>query len=230
MTMTKNKGLYFGIILIILGVLNVIAWTIPFPKEGNFWTGYSFAMFAIFLTAGVIFYTFDRETLKSRFYHIPLIMVAWRYLFIQLIFAIIQMGLSFLDIPFQIGLVLNTIMLGFCIIGLFTVEMAKDEIIRIDQKIKEQTFFVKSLAVDVENIVGRVTDDLKKTLQDLAETIRYSDPMSSPQLATIENKIEVKIAGLSEAVEGGDNEAIKKLCEELQIFFAERNRKCKALK
>jgi hypothetical protein len=54
--------------------------------------------------------------------------------------------------------------------------------------------------------------------------------MSSPQLATIENKIEAKTAGLTEAVDNADGDAIKALCNELQQLFAERNRKCKILK
>ena len=223
MTITKNKGLYFVIIFLIFAVFNVIAWCFPAPRGGSYWVGYSYAMIAIF-------YTFDKKTMQSKFYHIPLIMVAWRYLIFQIIISLIEMGLSLLDVPFQIGLIVNTLLLGFCLLGLFTVEMAKDEITRIDEKIKEQTFFVKSLAVDVENLIGRVSDDLKKGMKDLAETIKYSDPMSSPQLASIENKIDIKVSDLTKAVEMQDNEGIKSLCDELQTLFAERNRKCKVLK
>jgi len=90
---------------------------------------------------------------------------------------------------------------------------------------------IKSLRVDAEGLVGKTSDaTLKKTLKGLAETIRYSDPMSSPQLAAIENKIEAKTAALSEAVENAEDESSKALCNELQQLFAERNRKCKILK
>jgi hypothetical protein len=71
---------------------------------------------------------------------------------------------------------------------------------------------------------------MKKTLKDLAETIRYSDPMSSPQLAAIENKIEAKAAALAEIVEKTDVDGAKTACNELQLLFADRNRKCKILK
>ena len=67
-------------------------------------------------------------------------------------------------------------------------------------------------------------------LKELADTIQYSDPMSSPQLAAIENKIDVKATDLSQAVEKSEGDAIKALCNELQQLFAERNRKCKILK
>ena len=231
MKFTKNKSMFFIAVFILLAVYNVVVFVIPFNKGGGFWSGYGFSMLALLLTAAVSFYAFDREGLKSKFYGIPLMSVAWRYLVIQLAIGLAEMGLDFIPIPFQYGIAVDTILLGACLLGLITVEAAKEEIERIDEKIKEKVFYIKSLQVDVEGLAGRMSDDfLKKTLKDLAETIRYSDPMSSPQLAAIENKIEAKAAVLAEAVDNADGDAIKALCNELQQLFAERNRKCKILK
>ena len=226
---TKNRWMSISTVLIMIAVYNVIVFVIPFSRGGGFWTGYGFSMLALILTAAVGFYAFDREGLKSKVYGVPLISVAWRYLVIQLILGILQMILS-PYIPFQYMIALNAILLGVCLVGLITVEVAKEEIERIDEKIKEKVFYIKSLQVDVESLVDKAPADMKKTLKDLVETIRYSDPMSSPQLAAIENKIEAKVAVLAEAVEKADGEAIKLLCNELQQSFAERNRKCKILK
>jgi hypothetical protein len=162
---------------------------------------------------------------------VPLISAAWRYLVIQAIIGFIEMALGFIPIPLKYGIALNTIILGGFLIGLFTVEAAKDEIERIDEKIKDKVFYIKSLQDDVDGLAGRAQEEpLKKTLKELAETIRYSDPMSSPQLAATENKIEAKAALLAEAVGNNDGDSVKALCEELQQLFAERNRKCKLLK
>jgi len=231
MKITKNKGMFFAAVFIIIAVFNVVVFVIPFNKGGGFWTGYGFSMLSMLLTAVTAFYAFNREGLKSKVYGIPLISVVWRYFIIQLVIGLVEMVLDFIPIPFQYEIAVNTILLGACLLGLITVEAAKDEIERIDEKIKEKVFYIKSLQVDVEGLVGRVSDDsLKKMLKDLVETIRYSDPMSSPQLATIENKIEVRMTVLTEAVEKADCDAIKSLCNELQQLFAERNRKCKILK
>jgi len=230
MKITKNKGMFFASVFIILAVFNVVVFVIPFNKGGGFWTGYGFSMLAMLLTAAVGFYAFDRETLKSKFYGIPLISVVWRYLIIQLIIGLVEMVLDFIPIPFQYGLAANTILLGACLLGLFTVEAAKDEIERIDTQVKEKVFYIKSLQADVEGLVGRASDDsLKKILKELVETIQYSDPMSSPQLSAIENKIDGRAAALTDAVEKADNDTVKALCNELQQLFAERNRKCKVL-
>jgi len=230
MKLSKNKGMFFTAIFIILAVFNVVVFVIPFNKSGGFWSGYGFSMLAILLTAAVGFYVFDREGLKSKFYGIPLISVVWRYLIVQLIIGLAEMVLDFIPIPFQYGVAVNTILLGVCLLGLITVEAAKDEIERIDGKIKEKVFYIKSLQVDVEGLADRASDDLKKLLKDLVETIRYSDPMSNPQLAAIENKIEAKAVILAEAVGNADDDTIKASCNELQQLFAERNRKCKILK
>jgi hypothetical protein len=231
MKFTKNKGMFFAAVFIILAVFNVVVFIIPFNKGGGFWTGYGFSMFAMLLTAGVGLYAFDREGLKSKFYGIPLISVLWRYLIIQLVIGLLEMVLDFIPIPFQIGIALNTVILGVCLLGLIVVEASKEEIERIDEKIKEKVFYIKSLQVDVEGLADRASEDsLKKLLKALAETIRYSDPMSSPQLAAIENKIETKVAVLTEAVDNANGDEVKVLCNELQQLFAERNRKCKILK
>jgi len=231
MNVIKNRTLFFITLCVVLPVYNVIAFVIPFHRGAGFWTGYGFSTLAILLMAGISLYAFDRENLRSKVYGIPLLSVAWRYLIIQVIVGLVQMLLDFIPIPFQIGLVLNTILLGICLVGLIVMEASKGEIERIDAKIKEKVFYIKSLQADVEGLRNRASDTpLKKTLKDLAETIRFSDPMSSPQLAAIENKIEAKAAALADAVERADNAAATALCNELQQLFAERNRKCKILK
>ncbi len=202
---------------------------IPFAKSGNFWCGYGFSMLAMILTAAVGFYAFDKENLKSKVYGVPLAMVAWRYLVIQVIVGFVEMAVP--SIPYKYGIALNAILLGCSLIGFIAVDAGKEIIEQIDEKIKGKVFYIKSLQADIEGLVGRASDDsMKKPLKDLAETIRYSDPMSSPQLAAIENKIEGKAAALAETVGTGDGGAVKAQCEELQQLFAERNRKCKILK
>ena len=138
-----------------------------------------------------------------------------------------------IPIQYRYGIAVNTVLLGACLIGLISVDVAKQEIERIDEKIRDdvKVFFIKSFQADVEGLVSKASDEsVKKELKDLAETIRFSDPMSNPQLVVIENKIEGKISDLSSSVEISDDKTSKALCNELQQLFAERNRKCKLLK
>jgi hypothetical protein len=231
MNKSNNKVSSLIVVVIIMAIFNVIVFVIPFKRCGGFWTGYGFSMFYMLLATGVGFYIFDRPELKSKFYRIPLISIVWKYLVIQLIIGFIQMILDFTPIPFYYGLALNSILLGFCLIGLVTSKIAVDEIERIDTKIKEKVFFIKSLLAEVETLVNIPSEvPQKKILKDLAEAIKYSDPMSSPKLESIESRIEDKINSLSNAVRNNENDSIKSICNELTQLIAERNKKCLILK
>jgi hypothetical protein len=67
-------------------------------------------------------------------------------------------------------------------------------------------------------------------LKGLIDTIRFSDPVSSPSLASIENKINDKISSLRSNVENNVVGTAISLCGELEQLFAERNRACKLSK
>ena len=229
MKFTRNKGMSLAAVAIVLAVFNIITFVLPFNRSGSYWIGYGFTMLAILLTAGVGLYALGREGLKSKFYGMSIVLVAWTYLIVQAIAGVLEMVIF--TIPYQYTLVINIVMLGACLIGLIGVNMGKEEIERIEAKVNEKVFFIKSLQGDVEGLASRASDgSLIKALKELADTIRYSDPMSSPLLATIENKIEIKTATLAEAVEADDAVSAKGSIDELQQLFAERNRKCKSLK
>jgi len=228
MTFTKNKGMYLIVVFIVLALLNVIAFSAPFNREGNgFWVGYSFSMLAVVVSAAVGLYAIGREGKTRKFYGLPLANAALIYLIIQLIMSLAEMAVP--SIPLWISVVANVVLLGVFLIGIISANAATEEIERLDTAVKEKVFFIKSLQGDIEGLVTRAPDEAtRKSLKDLAETIRYSDPMSSPQLAALENKIEAKSAALAENI--ADANTINSICTELQQLFAERNRKCKLLK
>jgi hypothetical protein len=229
MQITKGTGMSLIATIIVFAVYNVVAFVIPFPQGGGFWTGYSFSLLAILMTSGVSFFALGRDGMNSKFYGLPLVDVVWRYLVVQVIVGFVEM--AFPAIPYRYEIVLNVILLGACLLGLIAVNAGREEIERSDEKVKEKVFFIRSLQGDVETLMDKMPDTaVRKTLKDLAETIRYSDPLSSPQLSALENKIDARIAELDANVERGDTNGTKALCGELQRLFAERNRKCKLLK
>jgi len=228
MKFTKNKGMFLVVVAIILGVFNAIAFVIPFAHHGGFWTGYAFATLAILLAAFIMLYALGHEGMKSKFYGVPLVFMVWPYLIVQVVLSILEMSIP--GIPFKYEILLNGILLAIVLIGLIGVNAGKEEIERLDEKVKGKVFYIKSLQGDVEALVARTQDaGLQKELKSLADAIRYSDPMSSPQLASVENRIEGKVADLGEAVRS-DAGAAAALCADIQQLIAERNRKCKLLK
>ena len=229
MKFSKNKVLSIIAVFIILVVYNVITFVVPFKRSGGFWIGYGFSILAILLTAGVGFYALNHESMKSKFYGLPLLRVAWIYLVFQVIFGLVFMTVT--AIPFWISIVISILFLGACLIGLIAVDIGKDEIGRVDNVIEKKVFYIKALQVDIDSLSAK-TDDLilGRSLKELSETIQYSYPMSSDQLFALEAKIEAKVAELRAAVDTRRLEDAKNLCTNIQQLFIERNKKCKLLK
>jgi hypothetical protein len=110
-------------------------------------------------------------------------------------------------------------------------EVAGDVVGAIDNKIKAQTFFIKNLTVDAQNLLARAnTPETKAVVNKVYEAIRYSDPMSNENLDDIESRIGYEFKTFEMAVKNGDVAIINSQSEELLILINNRNNKCKALK
>jgi hypothetical protein len=229
MKLTRNKVSALIILGLVLVVFNVLAFAIPFTRGATFWIGYGFTFFAILFSAGAALYAIGRQGLKSKFYGLPLLYVAWTYLIIQTVLGFICMAVPF--IPWWVALLIGIFLLAAAAIGLVAVDMGREAIEQIDAKVAEKVFYLRSLQVDVETLATRTAElRLKKNLKDLAESIRYSDPMSHERLAALEGRIEAGAARLAEAVESGDGDSAQALVDELAQLLAERNRKSKMMK
>ncbi len=229
MNISKNKRLSLLAACIILALFHVVAFVIPFVRGKLFWTGYGFSTLAILLTVCVSFYALGHEGLKSKFYGWPLLSLAWRYATVQLIAGLLEMAVP--SVPFPLALVFNTVLLAGCLIGLIGTGISKNEIERIDEKIMAKVFYIKSLQADVEALISKCTDHTGKTaVKELAEALRYSDPISSPFLAAIEQDITAKVAELAVIAGSLDSSEIKNMCHEIQQLITERNQNCKLLK
>ena len=104
-------------------------------------------------------------------------------------------------------------------------DVGRTEIERVEQKIQGKVFYIKNLQVDIEILASAEKDTkTKEQLEQLAEKIRFSDPMSNEQLAVLEDKISLAVENLK------SSDDKMKIIEDLNLLLDERNRKCKILK
>ncbi|MDR0861472.1 MAG: hypothetical protein LBN30_01650 [Oscillospiraceae bacterium] len=227
MKLTKNKIASLIAVVVILAVFNVIAFAAPFTRGGTFWAGYAFSIVALILTAGVGFYALGREGLKSKFYGVSLVYVARAYLVVQIILGFVFMAIA--AIPAWVAVIVGVLLLGGCVVGLIAVDLGKGEIERIDEKVREKVFAWKSLVADIE-MIAQSTPEYAKYIKPVVEDIKYSDPMSNPQLAEHEDAIKDNIIRLESAARDNDEAQISELCVTLQRQIRDRNTRVKLLK
>lgn len=232
--MKKRFNLYLIAWTVLLALFNVIAF-VPVGWEGqekytsSFWIGYAFITVAFIGQLACTYMAFKADSAKKMFYNISLIKSSYGGLIATCIFGGICMVIS--PLPYWVGIILCSIVLVVNVLSVVKATGAIAEIERVDEKIKVQTFFIKSLTVDADTLMASAKSDaVKAECRKVYEAIRYSDPMSNDALASVEGQITVKFTALSDAVKADDADKVAELANEVIILVGDRNKKCKLLK
>jgi hypothetical protein len=203
---------------------SVISFVIPTAKTVTFWISYIFTVIAFVVQIVIWKVSFDnKKSLKSKFLGLPIAQIGIFYLAIQIIsFAI------FLFLPtLPIWSVVITSLTILCISALCMIvsDVGRGEIERVSTKVHEKTSYIKQLQIDVELMADAEIDTkVKVELRQLAEKIRFSDPMSHETLAELENQLTMEIYRLKTSTDK------TKAINEINLLLDERNKKCKLIK
>lgn len=233
--MKKSISVYSIIWTICLVVFNVITFVTPneiggvSKFTGTFWVGYIFITIAFLGQLACAFVAFKAENLKKFFYNIPLLSISYGGLVTMLVIGSIFMAIPAL--PEWIAIIVCVIILAFNAIAIIKATAATDIVSGIDEKIKTQTFFIKSLSVDAQGLVTSAeSDELRAEAKKVYEAIRYSDPMANATLSDLDAQIERQFNAFSDAVKAEDSELAKETAAALVEMVERRNQKCKLLK
>ena len=222
--MKKNSTKGYVILGILFALISIIAFAVPTVKTATFWIAYVFTA-AAFAAQRVIWKTAlgKEKTLKSKFLRFPVVHIGIVYAVLQVIAFAVFMFIPIL--PAWSAIVACSVIAGISAVCMISADAGRNEIERVEAKVQNKVFYIRELQADIELLADNETNaDVKTALTQLAEKIRFSDPMSSEQLADLENKISSKVAELKAT----SNKL--EIITELNSLFDERNKKCKILK
>ena len=197
--MKKNSTKGYVILGILFALISIIAFAVPTVKTATFWITYVFTA-AAFAAQIVIWKTAlgKGETLKSKFLGFPVVHIGIVYTVIQVIAFAVFMFVP--TLPTWSAIVVCSVIAGISAVCMISADVGRDEIERVEAKVQNKVFYVRELQADIELLADSETNsNVKTALTQLAEKIRFSDPMSSEQLADLENKISVKAMELKTA-------------------------------
>ena len=218
--MSKNSKLGCTALAILFVIVSVIVFVVPIEKTPAVWIAYTFTCVAF--AAQIIIWKigFKDKALKSKFLGIPIIRVGFIYLVLQLIALAVFFVIP--KAPEWIVVIVCILILGISSVCMISSEVGRNIIENTEKKVNAKVSYIREIQVDIEMCAERETDpEIKNQLLDLAEKVRYSDPMSSESLATIENKIVNKISELDTS----DNK--QAVIKEIDLLITERNKKSK---
>lgn len=233
--MKKCSKYYIICWAIALSVFNVITFTLAGAvakdnlKTSSFWIGYVFITLVFVGNLLCTLFVFKEDAKEKLFLNLSIIYYAYAALVVSLIVGGLAMAVP--AIPYWAGIIVDVLILAFYAIAIVKAKAAVSVISDVEQKVKVQTSFIKLLATDADSLRSRAkTDEAKELTRKVYEAIRYSDPMSVPELMEIEAQIQSEFDAFSEAIKTGDDALAASSAEELVNLNGDRNKKCKVLK
>lgn len=232
--MKKIFKFYLAMWAVLLALFNVIAfvsagWEGQEKYTASFWVGYVFIMLAFVGQLVCAYLALREDDVKKLFYNIPLVTISYTGLILSFICGGLCMLIS--SLPYWVGVILCAAVLAFTAIAVLKASMAAELVSETDEKLKVSTALMKTLTAEAEGLEAKAqTGEIKAACKKAYEALRYSDPMSSEELAEAEEEIAEKLNELKAAVETADNESVNELTVVLLTLIKERNDKCKLLK
>lgn len=221
--MKKDNVKGYVLIGIIFILITVVSLAIPTSKNAAFWIAYIFTVVA--LAAQIVLWkrTFGHKELKSKFLGFPIVHIGIVYLIAQI--AVLFVFVFAEKLPAWSALVTCTVIAAMAAIFMIAADVGRTEIEKVEQKVQGKVFYIKNLQVDIEILASAEKDTkIKEQLEQLAEKIRFSDPMSNEQLAPLEERIAIAV----ESLKSSDDKL--EIINQLNKLIDERNKKVETLK
>ena len=213
---------------------NILVFLIPFPHGIAFWTAYVFLMIALVIGFVITYVSAEKTfTQKNGIRYYPLMRFGVMYLIVQGIVSLIFFLLdSYITLPLiWIPPVVCLVIFAIFAVLLISTYSGLKVVESVDEQSKKETAFIYSLTAEAELLAKQVSDaDLQKELTSLYEAIRYSDPVSTLEVAEVDSRIRGEMDVLKAAVTLNDAGNIHESVQKVSLLIAERNQKCKLVK
>lgn len=234
--MNVKKFNYISLIIIytiLFALISVVCFVIFKPGKmenpkcvGVFWWSYGFLCLSYLAQIAVLFVVNMKKGMNALFLGIPLFVISIGYFAIELFMSLIFMFLSSVNVatPYSLVIVLHVVALGlYLCMAIFSL-MTQKTINAIDEKQEMNIRNIRNLVADVELAAEIIVDaEVKKMVMDLAEDIRYSDPMSIDLVKDVEERLNTTILDIKLAASTNDLNKIRTSVQVAKFLVKERN-------
>lgn len=159
--------------------------------------------------------------------------LTWRYALFNLLYSGLILFLQYSgawEMPLGLFVLGHIILAGIYACKLLAADAGKEEIEKVELKVEQSISNWKMLLVKITNIAASSEAPCKKYVEKVCDAVRYADPVTSPYLTEIEEKIEKNIDLLSQSALAGDAKKTEELVQTILIQIKQRATLCKNFK
>ena len=167
-----------------------------------------------------------QNKLSGTFYRLPLIRLSYACIIVTTVIGCVMMAVP--NLPSWIPLIVALIIMALYAVAVLKAAAAAEVVEQIDEKVKVQTAFIKTLTVDAQTLLSRAkSEPVKAACKKVFEAVRYSDPMSSDALSNVESRIRTEFDYFTDAVTTDNADAAAASADELLTLIKERSSRCR---
>lgn len=229
----KKTAAFAVVYPLILIVLVAAFFLVPFAKTFSAYIALGFTALSVLIALVFSAKTAKKaDTARKAFYAAPVIKAATVYMVVQIVIGVALCAIgAFVAVSPWISLAVCLVWFAAAIGGLVASNATKKAIAPVETETEVKIKTVTEFRIDMVSVFEACrSDELRRELEKLADDVKYSDPVSSPDTLEIEKKIASEIADLAKKVEADKIEKAKEGIRTVRNLVSERNRICKAYK
>lgn len=230
--MANSKKYYvtaWGIAVVIFHVIMILLPNAGFEVEkGTLWVIYFAILISLIGQAACSLFYAGKEKKEERFLYIPVVLISYIALLMNLLLALEAVTISFLPTWFTV--IVALLVWAFYALAVVRTIAAADMVVEIDKKVEQQTGYIRTLTARAKALEQTAPVAVKKYVSKVYESLRYSDPVSAVELTDIESQIQSAYEKLTEVVRSADEKAAEEQTSAICALIKERNELCKIYK
>lgn len=213
-------------------VLVLTALFILIPATPLAIAAYCFALLAVIELFGSIYLIAGTEK-NSYLTNAAFPQVTWTYAIVNLLFSVTIAALEYSGswtMPVKWFIFIHILFAAVLIWRLLAMRSGQEIIEAAGQNVRVKTENWKIIGGKLDEIKGMAPTECRKEIQNVVDAIRYADPMTCPQLESLDEQIKDNVRLLEQAVNERKTGEVPKVCGELCRQIKVRNTQMKMFK
>ena len=235
--MNRSKGSLISLsvgLIIFVTYCSIVFLAFNIKNPTVFWMSFAFmcVAFAVQTLGPVLF--FKNVNSETVFFGIPILYLGAFYFFAELFASLVFM--VFQSVNWKAALLVQVVLLVIFVVGALVSIRTQEAVQTASDDRRNEAVVFKAQVVDIETLAdqyGEVDDgDLRRRLEHLAETVRYSDPFgrNEPIIQDLEVRITQKTTDLQALCASGEVAQAQATIADLENLYMERRRKVMLVK
>lgn len=233
----KNKNSKSGVIatlviyFVLIAILSVCTFAIPFPKLNNGVIVTSYVCSATMIIAEgslTLFLLFKEENADQKILGFPIIFFGYVALILQFLSNIVfYICNAFIELQIWIVILVEALLYGFFIVQIAKGFFFKNRNVEYHERIANTKFMDEFRAKLKVLVLTNKNENINKELEDLLDTANGSDPVTNEKTIDIEKELSENLLEIEKAIKFGSDGESRILIEKIKNTLLERNALCK---